>query len=124
MVNLVAHSVLDDKVHSMYEDVQDVGHDVWNTNSYQRENALILSDQSEADTSPRLIINDHDTKTSHTVSIEQVDAKDLFYMVSRFVLEEQARSMPVEGFFMPVPEEVEVGKLRDDPGEFIAARLR
>ncbi|RDZ65414.1 Fe-S cluster assembly protein SufD [Haloferax sp. Atlit-12N] len=122
--DLVTRGVLDDEARSVYEGVQDVGRDAWSTNSYQRENTLMLSDQSEADASPKLIINNHDTEASHAASVGQVDAEDLFYMVSRSIPEEQARNMLVEGFFVPVLEEIAVDEFRDDLEELIAARLR
>ncbi|AFK18551.1 Fe-S cluster assembly protein SufD [Haloferax mediterranei ATCC 33500] len=121
--DLVTRGVLDDEARSVYEGVQDVGRDAWSTNSYQRENTLMLSDESEADASPKLIINNHDTEASHAATVGQVDKEDLFYMVSRSVPEQQARNMLVEGFFVPVLEEIEVDEFRDDLEELIAARL-
>lgn len=71
--DLVTRGVLDDEARSVYEGVQDVGRDAWSTNSYQRENTLMLSDESEADASPKLIINNHDTEASHAATVGQVD---------------------------------------------------
>jgi Fe-S cluster assembly protein SufD len=122
--DLVTRGVLRDSARSVYEGVQDVGTDAWNTSSYQRENTLMLSDESEADASPKLIINNHDTEASHSATVGQVDAEDLFYMTSRGVGEQAAKNMLVEGFFVPVLEEVAVDELRDDLQELIAARLR
>ncbi|KAB1196914.1 MULTISPECIES: Fe-S cluster assembly protein SufD [Haloferax] len=121
--DLVTRGVLDDHARSVYEGVQDVGRDAWSTNSYQRENTLMLSDESEADASPKLIINNHDTEASHAATVGQVDKEDLFYMVSRSIPEEQARNMLVEGFFVPVLEEIEVDEFREDLEALIAARL-
>ena len=121
--DLVTRGVLDDEARSVYEGVQDVGRDAWDTNSYQRENTLMLSDQSEADASPKLIINNHDTEASHAATVGQVDEEDLFYMKSRSIPQEQARNMLVEGFFVPVLEEIEVDEFREDLQELIAARL-
>jgi len=122
--DLVTRGVLDDEARSVYEGVQDVGRDAWSTSSYQRENTLMLSEDSEADASPKLIINNHDTEASHSATVGQVDAQDLFYMTSRGVDEERAKNMLVEGFFVPVLEEVAVDELRDDVAELVAARLR
>ncbi|MES3517862.1 MAG: Fe-S cluster assembly protein SufD [Natronomonas sp.] len=122
--DLVTRGVLDDEARSVYEGVQDVGTDAWDTNSYQRENTLMLSDDSEADASPKLIINNHDTEASHSATVGQVDSEDLLYMNSRGIDEETATNMLVEGFFVPVLEEVAVDELRDDLEELIAARLR
>ncbi|WP_136687967.1 Fe-S cluster assembly protein SufD [Halorhabdus amylolytica] len=121
--DLVTRGVLDDEARSAYEGVQDVGQDAWDTNSYQRENTLLLSDDAEADASPKLIINNHDTEASHSATVGQVDQEDLFYMTSRGVDEERATNMLVEGFFVPVLEEVAVDELREDLDELILDRL-
>ncbi len=122
--DLVTRGVLDDTARSVYEGVQDVGREAWDTNSYQRENTLMLSDDSEADASPKLIINNHDTEASHSATVGQVSEEDMFYMTSRGVDPESAENMLVEGFFRPVLEEVAVDELREDLEELIAARLR
>jgi Fe-S cluster assembly protein SufD len=122
--DLVTRGVLDDTARSVYEGVQDVGRDAWDTNSYQRENTLMLSDESEADASPKLIIHNHDTEASHSATVGQVDREDLLYMTSRSIDPRQARNMLVEGFFVPVLEEIAVDEFREDLRELIAVRLR
>ncbi|AQL41789.1 Fe-S cluster assembly protein SufD [Halorientalis sp. IM1011] len=122
--DLVTRGVLDDEARSVYEGVQDVGREAWDTNSYQRENTLMLSDESEADASPKLIINNHDTEASHSATVGQVDAEDMFYMTSRSIPEQVAENMLVEGFFEPVLSEVEVDEFREGLEGLIARRLR
>ena len=121
--DLVTRGVLDDTARSVYEGVQNVGAQAWDTNSYQRENTLMLSDDSEADASPKLIINNHDTEASHSATVGQVDAEDLLYMTSRGIDEATATDMLVEGFFVPVMEEIEIEEFREDLEASIAARL-
>jgi Fe-S cluster assembly protein SufD len=121
--DLVTRGVLDDEARSVYEGVQDVGREAWDTSSYQRENTLMLSDRSEADASPKLIINNHDTEASHSATVGQVDEEDLFYMTSRGVPDSLAKNMLVEGFFVPVLDEVEVEELREDLEAKIVERL-
>jgi Fe-S cluster assembly protein SufD len=121
--DLVTRGVLDDVARSVYEGVQDVGQGAWNTSSYQRENTLMLSDDSEADASPKLIIKNHDTEASHSATVGQVDQEDLLYMTSRSIDPNTARNMLVEGFFVPVFEEIDVEDFRDDLSDLIIARL-
>ncbi|QSW98569.1 Fe-S cluster assembly protein SufD [Haloterrigena alkaliphila] len=121
--DLVTRGVTDDVARSVYEGVQDVGKDAWDTSSYQRENTLMLSDESEADASPKLIIKNHDTEASHSATVGQIDQEDLLYMTSRGVDPRSARNMLVEGFFVPVLEEIAVDELREDLEELIGARL-
>ncbi|ELZ51547.1 SufBD protein [Halorubrum coriense DSM 10284] len=122
--DLVTRGVLDDVARSVYEGVQDVGGDAWNTSSYQRENTLMLSDDAEADASPKLIIHNHDTEASHSATVGQVDAEDLFYLESRSIDSRTARNMLVEGFFVPVLEEIAVDEFRDDVEELVFERLQ
>ena len=121
--DLVTRGVIDDRSRSVYEGTQEVSQEAWDTSSYQRENTLMLSDESEADASPKLLINNHDTEASHSATVGQIDREDLFYMVSRGLPEETASNMLVEGFFVPVLEEIEVEELREDLEAGIAARL-
>ena len=121
--DLVTRGVLDDVARSVYEGVQDVGEGAWNTSSYQRENTLMLSDESEADASPKLIIKNHDTEASHSATVGQVDQEDLLYMTSRSIDPNTARNMLVEGFFVPVLEEIDVDAFREDLSDLIVARL-
>ncbi|EMA61172.1 Fe-S cluster assembly protein SufD [Halorubrum lipolyticum] len=122
--DLVTRGVLDDVARSVYEGVQDVGNEAWNTSSYQRENTLMLSDDAEADASPKLIIHNHDTEASHSATVGQVDAEDLFYLESRTIDSHTARNMLVEGFFVPVLEEIAVDEFRDDVEELVFERLQ
>ncbi|TYL40456.1 Fe-S cluster assembly protein SufD [Natronococcus pandeyae] len=122
--DLVTRGVTDDIARSVYEGVQDVGRDAWDTSSYQRENTLMLSDESEADASPKLIINNHDTEASHSATVGQIDEEDLLYMTSRGIDPRAARNMLVEGFFVPVLEEIAVDELREDLEDLVEARLR
>ncbi len=121
--DLVTRGVVDDRARSVYEGTQDVGREAWDTNSYQRENTLMLSDDSEADASPKLIINNHDTEASHSATVGQIDQQDLFYMVTRGVPDQLARNMLVEGFFVPVLEEIPVEELREDFQAGVKSRL-
>jgi Fe-S cluster assembly protein SufD len=121
--DLITRGVLDDVARSVYEGVQNVGAGAWSTNSYQRENTLMLSDESEADASPKLIINNHDTEASHAATVGQVDQQDLFYMTSRGVDNRRAKNMLVEGFFVPVLSEIAVTEFRDDVEALIRDRL-
>ena len=122
--DLVTRGVIDDEARSVYEGVQNVGAPAWDTNSYQRENTLMLSDESEADAAPKLIINNHDTEASHSATVGQVSETDMFYMTSRGVDDRRGTNMLVEGFYVLVLEEIEVDALREDLIGRVRDRLR
>jgi Fe-S cluster assembly protein SufD len=80
--------------------------------------------EASASLSSESIINNHDTEASHSATVGQVDEEDLLYMLSRGIDEQRAKNMLVEGFFVPVLEEIEVEELREDLQALVRERLR
>ena len=91
----------------------------------QSNDNLLLSDNAEIDTKPELEIHADDVKCSHGATIGQLDENMLFYLRSRAIDEETARSLLIFAFadavisrisFQPVRERLEstvLGKLPD-----------
>ncbi len=99
--DMFSRGVLDDRAVAAYEGTIEVDEDAPRVDAYQTENVLLISEESEADASPRLEIDNHDVKCSHAATVGQVDEEDLFYMGSRGIDREEARRRIVEGFFEP-----------------------
>lgn len=59
---------------------------------------LLLSDRAEIDTKPELQISADDVKATHGATVGQIDADQLFYLISRGVPAEAARDLLIEGF--------------------------
>jgi len=68
------------------------------TDGYQMNQALLLSGEAEMDSKPQLEIYADDVKCSHGATIGALDADSLFYLRSRGVPADQARSMLVQAF--------------------------
>ncbi len=68
------------------------------TDGYQMNQALLLSPQAEMDSKPQLEIYADDVKCSHGATVGALDADQLFYLRSRGVPHEQARSILVRAF--------------------------
>lgn len=60
--------------------------------------ALLLGEKSEAKTDPILEILNNDVECSHAASIREIDKKDIFYLQTRGLSEEEAKQLIVEGF--------------------------
>jgi Fe-S cluster assembly protein SufD len=80
---------------------------------------LLLSPHAEIDTKPVLEIHADEVKASHGATVGQLDEQALFYLRSRGVPLEAARSMLTYGFCRSVLDGVEP----DDWREHLAARL-
>ncbi len=68
------------------------------TDGYQMNQALLLSPDAEIDTKPELEIFADDVKCSHGATVGELDAEQLFYLRSRGIPEDEARSILVRAF--------------------------
>jgi len=82
------------------------------TDAAQVNKNLLLSEQAEVDTRPRLEINADDVSCSHGAAVGQLDPEALFYLRSRGVTEREARAILVAGFAQEVLERFGPGPIR------------
>ncbi len=74
--------------------------------THMRCDALILDEQSKADTFPNLKIDEHDVTASHEAVIGKVGQEQLFYLMSRGLSEREAMAMIITGFLEPIVKEI------------------
>ncbi len=77
-----------------------------NTNTYFREDALLLSDTAKAEAIPALEIDENEVKAGHASTVGPVDPEQLFYLQSRGITRKVAKSHVVRGFLHPVIEKL------------------
>lgn len=121
--DMFTRGVLDDRAVSAYEGTIGVSDEAYDVDAYQTENVLLVSDEAEADASPRLEIDNNDVKCSHAATMGQVDDEELFYMKSRGLDEESARRRIIEGFFEPVFGELPFPELESEYRELIHNKM-
>ncbi len=68
------------------------------TNAFQENNNIILSNEALVNTKPQLEIFADDVKCSHGATIGQIDNESLFYLKSRGIGEENARTILIHAF--------------------------
>jgi Fe-S cluster assembly protein SufD len=108
-----SRAVVDDEARSVYEGLQHVGDRADDTQSFQDESVLMLSDRCEVDASPKLMIEDPNVEASHAASAGNLPEKELHYLESRGLSEKQARKLIVKGYFEPVIEEISLPELKE-----------
>ena len=94
------------------------------TDGYQRNDNLILSDAARADSIPGLEIEADDVKCSHGATAGRVDDEQVFYAMSRGLTRKEAVRMIVTGFFQQVFDRIAVASVRHALGEAIGRRIR
>lgn len=68
--------------------------------------ALLLNEHARSDTYPTMDIRESDTSISHEASVGKIGEEQLFYLMSRGIKEQEARSMIVQGFIEPIAKEL------------------
>ncbi len=68
--------------------------------------ALLLDKESRSDTYPTMDINEDNVSVAHEATVSKIGEKQLFYLMSRGLSEEEAASMIVNGFAKPIIKEL------------------
>jgi len=76
------------------------------SNSHQRADALLLTEKSEAKSSPQLFIENNDITCSHAATTTHTDEELLFYLMSRGLTKNQAEQLMIKAFLWPVLEKL------------------
>jgi Fe-S cluster assembly protein SufD len=105
--------ILDDKSSAVFNGRIIVRKDAQKTDSKQTNKNLVLSDDAVIDTKPELQILADDVRCTHGATIGQLDAEALFYLQSRGIGKQQARSLLTYAFAQDVIDRIQVPDLRD-----------
>jgi len=83
------------------------------TNSYQENKNIILSDEAKVDTKPQLEIFADDVKCSHGATVGQLNKESIFYLRSRGIGEEQAKLILIYAFASDVLKNIKIDAIRN-----------
>ena len=84
-----------------------------NSNGYQKQDAILLSDNAEANSIPKLEIDNNDVRCTHGATVSQVEEDKLFYLMSRGLDEKEAKSEIVKGFLEVVLNKIKLDNLEE-----------
>lgn len=94
------------------------------TDGYQRNDNLVLSHHSRADSIPGLEIEADDVRCTHGSTTAQVDAEQIFYAMCRGFTRKEATRMIVTGFFQQIFDRITIESVREALGHAIARQVR
>ncbi len=117
-------SVLDDSAHGVFQGRIVVRPGAQKTNANQLNKNLLLSRAAQVDSKPELEIRADDVKCSHGATTGESDADALFYLRSRGIGAELARSLLIEAFVSEIVDSVEDAGLRAHLWGAVAGWLR
>jgi len=116
--------ILDGHSHGVFNGKVYVRPEAQKTDGKQSNNNLLLSDHARIDTKPQLEIFADDVKCTHGATIGRLDEVALFYMKSRGLDAEQARTLLIYAFAADVLEEISIKPVRDALEAAVFARVR
>lgn len=93
------------------------------TEAMQANRNLVTSPRARMFSKPQLEIYADDVKCSHGTAIGQLDAKQIFYMRTRGLTEEDAKTLLRQAFMADVIEPVRLERLRDRLRHLVDMRL-
>lgn len=121
--NELYKGILDDKSRGVFNGRILVRKDAQKTNAYQSNKAVLLSKTATIDTKPELEIYADDVKCSHGATVGHLDDTAYFYIRSRGVPSDLAKSMLIRAFADDVVEQVKIEELRDQLNHMIFEHL-
>jgi Fe-S cluster assembly protein SufD len=119
----VYKGVLDGKSAAVFHGRIIVRQDAQKTDAKQSNRNLLLSDEATINTKPQLEIYADDVKCTHGATIGQIDDEAVFYLRSRGIGREEARSMLTYAFANEIINQIKYEPVRARLTDALFARL-
>ncbi|MBO7059925.1 MAG: SufD family Fe-S cluster assembly protein [Fibrobacter sp.] len=104
----LARNLLSGSAYASYDGMVIVGEKCTKVNSGQLVNTILLSENASVSVKPVLKIYHDDVECTHGNTVGELDAEQMFYLVSRGIPKETAKKMLMASFaketFYPLPE--------------------
>ncbi|KAA2242885.1 Fe-S cluster assembly protein SufD [Chitinophaga agrisoli] len=110
--NELYKGVLLDNANSVFTGRIHVHQDAQKTNAFQQNNNLLLSEKANINSQPQLEIYADDVKCSHGFTVGQFSEESLFYLRSRGIGQEAAKTLLVNAFAFDITDQVHIPALQ------------
>jgi FeS assembly protein SufD len=119
---ILCNSVLKDNSRSVFKGMIRIGKEAKGSNAYLAGHAILLSPNAKSDAIPGLEILTNEVKATHSASVSQIDQDQVFYMMTRGLIEDEAKKFIVLGFLEPGISRIDSEELRDTIHALIEAK--
>lgn len=79
----------------------------------QSNKGVIIGELARLDANPLLIIDEYDVEAGHGAAIGQIDADQLYYLMSRGLSKKDAERLIINGFLAPLNDVIKSDALKD-----------
>ncbi|MBU1096170.1 MAG: Fe-S cluster assembly protein SufD [Bacteroidetes bacterium] len=121
--NEIYKGILDDSSRGVFNGKIMVRKDAQKTNAYQSNKTVLLSKEAKIDTKPQLEIYADDVKCSHGATVGHLDDTAYFYIRSRGIPADLAKSILIRAFVSDVVETLKIEELREQINHLIFEHL-
>ncbi len=115
--------ILEDSARAVFNGLIHVHPDAQQTSADQSNRNLLLSRDALVHSQPQLLIFADDVKCTHGSTVGELDQEALFYLRSRGIGEEEARSLLIYAFASEFIERIEFSPVKKDLEKFLINRL-
>jgi Fe-S cluster assembly protein SufD len=122
--DLLFKGALKGESRSVWQGMIYVAPDAQQTDGYQANRNLVLSEHARADSIPGLEIMADDVRCTHGATVGKIDPELVFYLQSRGIPIEEAEKLVVEGFFDPIMERIPFDGVRERFSSAIQEKMR
>ncbi len=122
--DLLYKGALQDRSRLVWRGMIKVDPEAQQTDAYQRDDNLVLSEHARADSIPGLEIEADDVRCSHGATAGRIDDEPIFYAMTRGLTRREAVRMYVTGFFQQVFDRITIESVRNALAEAIGRRVR
>ena len=116
--------ILNDEARGVFNGKIIVAIDAQKTDAKQTNKALLLSEDAQINTKPELEIFADDVKCTHGATVGQLDEDALFYLRSRGLELDQARSMLIHAFASDLLQRITIDSIRLQLDAILLQQLR
>lgn len=123
MSNELYKGILDDDAKGVFNGKIIVRKDAQKTNAYQQNKSVLLSKTARVNTKPQLEIFADDVKCTHGATVGHLDDTAYYYIRTRGIPSELAKSILIRAFANDVVESVKIEPLREQLNHMIFEHL-
>jgi Fe-S cluster assembly protein SufD len=116
--------IIDDDASASFNGHILVRKDAQQTNAFQNNKNIALTDTAKINTKPFLEIYADDVKCSHGATVGQLDPEAMFYIRSRGICEKNARMLLMYAFAAEVVNKIKIEVLRERIDNMVQKRLK
>lgn len=122
--NLLFKNALTQDAKTIFSGLIKVDECAQQTDAYQTNRNLLLSNTAEANSLPGLEIEANDVKCSHGATTSEIQDDEIFYMLARGIPQEAAQELIVYGFFEEILDCIQDEKLAETAREIIREKFK